>query len=108
MTITIKRVEDGSLVPFDEQGREAKTVTVRPGEPVRWVSPHGEVRINFRGGSPFGGPPEVPGSIEHRVTAAADQRFRYDCGVTIDGQTVGWPGPSGPGSGGEMEVVRPA
>lgn len=113
-TITIRQEPDGRLVPVDENGQPAHKVQVRPGDVVRWESPSPPVRINFPRGSPFGPPGspiaqpgEVSAFVDHQVTAERGEVFEYECGVTIQGRMEGWPGPSAPGSGGEIEIVRP-
>ena len=99
-TITITFDENSSLVAFP------RTPRLRKGDIVRWDSPHGPVRINFPGGSPFGTSGEVAGSTSYKVTAHRGS-FRYGCGVTVpSGKHIGWPGESTPGSGGEV-VIEP-
>lgn len=105
MTIII-RLEDGKLVPFLPDGKSGTPAEVKPHDTIRWESPLGPVRVAFHNGSPFGPEGEFAGSVDHEVTEEKDAKFQYECGVTIDGEVVGWPEASAPGSGGEIIIVR--
>ena len=100
--ITITFDENGTLVGLPRKLRAKK------GDTIRWDSPHGPVRINFRNESPFGVSGEVAGATSHKVTVRRGT-FRYKCGVTVESGThIGWPGATEPGSGGEVVIEPPS
>jgi hypothetical protein len=99
--------EDMNLVPIDLASLAVRRrVAVLPGEVIRWESPHGDLRINFPQGSPFGAEKEFQGATDLRVVSS-DGTFTYQCGVTLsNGRRIGWPNPTSPQSGGEMIIVH--
>ncbi len=91
------------VVPGKEPGPVGGSqLKAKVDDTVRFESPDGTLNINIV--DPFGSERRVPANKD--LTFVQRGTYRYQCGITKGGKTIGWPDDPNTEAGGEIIVER--
>ena len=103
-TVLITFDANGNPVPLSADGGQIQvTSVVEKMDEIRWISPHGNVDVQFQKETPFAAGVKSGDASFRYIAPDIGSSFPYTCTVTTpDGKKHGWPANSK--GGGTVEV----